>query len=111
MKKFLDEDFLVNNKVGLELYQNYAKDEPIFDYHNHLNAKEIYEDKKFDTITDLWLIDDEKHGDHYKWRLMRANGVDEFFITGDASKKEKFINHWTYNNYYWISCIINYSFK
>ena len=91
MKKFLDEDFLLNNKVGLELYQNYAKNEPIFDYHNHLNAKEIYEDKKFDTITDLWLIDDEKHGDHYKWRLMRANGVDEFFITGNASKKEKFI--------------------
>lgn len=91
MKKFLDEDFLLDNKVALELYEDYAKDEPIFDYHNHLNAKEIYEDKKFDTITDLWLIDDEKHGDHYKWRLMRANGVNESFITGNAGKKDKFI--------------------
>ena len=85
MKKFLDEDFLLNSDVAKKLYNDYAKDMPIFDYHNHLSPKEIYDDVKFSNITKLWL-----GGDHYKWRLMRSNGVDEEFITGNASDLEKF---------------------
>jgi glucuronate isomerase len=67
------------------LYHQYAKDMPIIDYHNHLSPKQIAENKPIDNITDAWL-----HGDHYKWRGMRANGIDEIFITGDATQQEKF---------------------
>jgi glucuronate isomerase len=86
MKKFMDKDFLLNSETALKLYEDYAKDMPIFDYHCHLNADEIAEDKKYKNITEVWL-----YGDHYKWRLMRTNGIDEKYITGDASDKEKFL--------------------
>ena len=89
--KYMDEDFLLTNEYAKNLYHNYAEKCPIFDFHNHLDAKEIFEDKKFDSITSFWLIDENKHGDHYKWRLMRANGVSEDYITGDKSPKEKFL--------------------
>lgn len=85
MKKFLDGDFLLNSQTAKRLYRSYARDLPIIDYHCHLNPKEIYEDKRFKNISELWLGED-----HYKWRLMRCFGVEERFITGDASDKEKF---------------------
>ena len=90
MKQFMDENFLLQTKTAQILYHDYAENMPIYDYHCHISAKDIYEDRKFDSITDLWLV--EGHfGDHYKWRAMRNNGVDEKYITGDASKKEKFL--------------------
>jgi glucuronate isomerase len=82
---FLGEDFLLLNKTASELYHNYAENLPIIDYHCHIPTDEIASNKKFDNITQIWLA-----GDHYKWRAMRANGVDERFITGDATDKEKF---------------------
>ena len=85
MKPFLDKDFLLQTHTAQSLYHNHAKDLPIIDYHCHLNPKLIAEDYRFKNITDLMLS-----GDHYKWRLMRANGVDEKFITGDGSDWEKF---------------------
>ena len=85
MKDFFDEKILLDGDTACELYRNYAKDQPIIDYHCHLNPQEIYEDKSFSNIGELWLA-----GDHYKWRAMRQNGVDEHFITGNADYKEKF---------------------
>jgi glucuronate isomerase len=82
----MDDNFLLNNETSVRLYHEYAKDMPIIDYHCHLSPKEIYENKRFKNITDIWL-----YGDHYKWRLMRSNGVDEKYITGSASDYEKFI--------------------
>lgn len=90
MKPFLDEDFLLETKTAEILYHQYAKNMPIYDYHCHLPVKEIYEDRHYDSITDLWLVDG-KSGDHYKWRALRCNGVDEQYITGTADKKEKFM--------------------
>lgn len=90
MKQFLDQDFLLKTETAKILYHEYAKKMPIYDYHCHLNAKEIYEDRKFESITDLWLVEGHA-GDHYKWRAMRNNGIEEKYITGDASKKEKFL--------------------
>ena len=84
MDKFITKDYLLSTETAKELY-SYAEKMPIIDYHCHLSPKEIYEDKKFNNITELWL-----GGDHYKWRLMRASGVEEKYITGDASDKEKF---------------------
>ncbi|EKU93902.1 Uronate isomerase [Alloiococcus otitis] len=81
---FMDDHFMLQNKASLELYQR-VKDLPIYDFHCHLDPKEIYEDQPFDNIVDLWL-----GGDHYKWRLMRANGVTEDKITGQASNEAKF---------------------
>ncbi len=86
MKKFMDENFLLKNGVAIKLYHDYAKEMPIYDYHCHLSSKEIYEDKKFGNITEAWL-----YGDHYKWRAMRSNGVDEKYITGDSADYEKFL--------------------
>lgn len=86
MKQFMDDNFLLNNKTAEKLYHDYAKEMPIFDYHCHLNPKEIAENKKYRNITEIWL-----GGDHYKWRAMRINGIEEKYITGDASDKEKFI--------------------
>ncbi|HWR45932.1 glucuronate isomerase [Sporomusa sp.] len=86
MKPFMDENFLLTNKTAETLYHNYAKDMPIFDYHCHLSPKEIAENKKYKNITEVWL-----GGDHYKWRALRANGVDERYITGDAPDKDKFM--------------------
>ena len=85
MKTFIDKNFLLNNGISKKLYNIYAKDMPIIDYHCHIDAEEIAKDKKFDNITQLWL-----GGDHYKWRLMRANGIDEKYITGDATDYDKF---------------------
>jgi glucuronate isomerase len=85
MKPFLDENFLLETKAAERLYHEYAATMPIFDYHCHLPVAEIAENKKFASLTAIWL-----HGDHYKWRAMRANGVDEEFITGKASDLDKF---------------------
>lgn len=85
MKTFMDKDFLLNTETAKHLYHDIAADMPIIDYHCHLSPKEIYEDRRFENITQVWL-----GGDHYKWRLMRSAGVDEFFITGGASDREKF---------------------
>ncbi|WP_235848553.1 glucuronate isomerase [Litchfieldia alkalitelluris] len=82
----MGENFLLENEVAIKLYHQYAKDLPIIDYHCHLSPKEIYENKKFKNITEAWL-----YGDHYKWRAMRANGIEEKFITGAASDYEKFL--------------------
>lgn len=82
---FIHEDFMLQNDVAKHLYHDYAKDMPIYDYHCHLDPKQIAEDHEFENITELWLA-----GDHYKWRAMRANGVPERKITGDASPEEKF---------------------
>ena len=85
MKKFLDDNFILTTKTAKKLYHSYAAKMPIIDYHCHVSPKEIYEDKHFENITEVWLS-----GDHYKWRLMRSNGVDEYYITGDADPREKF---------------------
>ena len=90
MRKFMDENFLLKTKTAETLYHQYAENMPIYDYHCHISAKDIYEDRKFESITDLWLVEGN-FGDHYKWRAMRNNGVDEKYITGNASKKEKFM--------------------
>lgn len=85
MKNFLDENFLLETKTAEKLYHDYAKQMPVIDYHNHLIPEQIANDINFENITQVWL-----YGDHYKWRAMRANGVDEYYITGGASDLEKF---------------------
>ena len=72
MKQFMDKDFLLSTDMAKTLYHDFAENMPILDYHCHINPQEIYEDRKFDNITQVWL-----GGDHYKWRQMRSNGVDE----------------------------------
>ena len=84
MKEFLGDDFLLESELAVALF-NRVKDLPIVDYHCHLEPAEIAQNKCFENITEVWL-----YGDHYKWRLMRTNGVDEHFITGDATDWEKF---------------------
>ncbi len=87
MKQFLCEDFLLGNSTAIRLYHDFAKEMPIYDYHCHLNPREIAEDRQFDNIGQMWL-----EGDHYKWRGMRSAGIDEKFITGkDSSDYEKFM--------------------
>ena len=110
---------MIQNDFGKILYKKYAKDMPIFDFHCHLEAKEIYENKNIPSITEAWL-----GGDHYKWRVMRACGVEEKYITGDATDFEKFekyaevmpnlignpIYHWTHlelKNYFGIDYPLN----
>ena len=85
MKAFMDKDFLLFNDTAKKLYHEHAATMPIFDWHCHLSPKEIYENKQPADITELWLS-----GDHYKWRAMRSCGIDEKYITGDASSYEKF---------------------
>ncbi|KAA5807415.1 glucuronate isomerase [Thermoanaerobacterium thermosaccharolyticum] len=119
MKKFMDEDFLLNNETAVKLFHDYASKSPIFDFHCHLNPKDIYEDIRFKNITEVWL-----YGDHYKWRLMRSNGVDERYITGDADDYSKFLEfaktipmaignpvyHWTHlelQRYFGINELLN----
>ena len=85
MKGFMDDTFLLSGETARTLYFDHAQKMPIIDYHCHVSPKEIYEDKHFRNITELWL-----GGDHYKWRLMRSGGVDEYYITGGASDEEKF---------------------
>ena len=85
MKKFMDDNFLLSTDTAITLYHEYAKNMPICDYHCHLNPQEIAEDKRYNNITEIWL-----GGDHYKWRTMRSFGIEEKYITGDASDYEKF---------------------
>lgn len=86
MNQFMTKDFLLSTQTARTLYHDYASKMPIIDYHCHVNPKEIYENVKYKNISQLWLS-----GDHYKWRMMRLNGVDEYYITGGASDKEKFL--------------------
>lgn len=119
MKKFMDEDFLLLNPTAEKLFHDYAEKMPIIDYHCHISPKEIWENKKFKNITEVWL-----YGDHYKWRAMRAIGIDEKYITGDADDYEKFmawaktismsignpIYHWTHlelQRYFGIQEVLN----
>ncbi|WP_394153579.1 glucuronate isomerase [Vibrio maritimus] len=83
--QYINDNFLLTSSLAQHLYHSYAKAMPIIDYHNHLEAKEIWEDYSLDNIAQCWL-----HSDHYLWRAMRSNGVDEHYITGDASDREKF---------------------
>ncbi|MEO6522576.1 MAG: glucuronate isomerase [Mucilaginibacter sp.] len=85
MKKFLDENFLLQSATAQKLYHDYAKEMPIIDYHCHLPPDQIADDINFNNLTHAWL-----YGDHYKWRAMRANGVDEQYVTGGASDADKF---------------------
>jgi len=85
MKNFLDENFLLNSKAAQQLYHEYAKDMPVIDYHCHLPPQQIAADHQFENLTQAWL-----YGDHYKWRAMRTNGVDESYCTGDRPDWEKF---------------------
>ncbi|GAB2698759.1 uronate isomerase [Hymenobacter frigidus] len=119
MKPFLSADFLLKTATARTLYHEYAKPMPIIDYHNHLLPDQIAGDKQFENITQIWLS-----GDHYKWRAMRANGVSERYITGDASDWEKFekwaetvpytlrnpLYHWTHlelQRYFGITELLN----
>src|SRR6218665_3282187 len=83
---FINDNFLLENKYAEELYHNYSKNQPIIDYHNHLSPQHIAENTIFDNITKVWI-----NGDHYKWRAMRTLGINEQFITGNGSDKEKFL--------------------
>ena len=85
--KFINDNFLLENKYAEELYHNYSKNQPIIDYHNHLSPQFIAEDTIFENITQVWI-----NGDHYKWRAMRTLGINEHFITGSGSDKDKFMN-------------------
>ncbi|MBB5325493.1 glucuronate isomerase [Anoxybacillus tepidamans] len=119
MQPFIHENFLLQNTHAQILYHEYAKSLPIIDYHCHLSAKEIAEDRRFDNLTDLWL-----DGDHYKWRVMRTLGIDEKYITGDATDYEKFqawaktvpycvgnpLYHWTHlelKRYFQVAALLN----
>ena len=92
MKQFMDNNFLLASDTAQKLYFDYAATTPVLDYHCHINPQEICEDRRFENITQLWL-----GADHYKWRYMRSCGIDERFITGDASDKEKFFK--------WAECL------
>lgn len=119
MKKFLDENFLLQNKTAQTLYHEFAKSMPIIDYHNHLPPDQIAKDINFANLTQIWL-----YGDHYKWRAMRTNGIDEKYCTGTAGDFEKFqqwaatvpytlrnpLYHWTHlelQRYFNIDKILN----
>jgi len=119
MKKFLDTDFLLESETAKRLYHGVAARQPIIDYHCHLDPSLIAGDANFDNLTQIWLA-----GDHYKWRAMRANGVEERFCTGDASDEEKFMKwastvpdtlrnplyHWTHlelQRYFGIEELLN----
>ncbi len=80
VRPFLDDHFLLTNATAIKLFHRYVKPLPIIDYHCHLSPQEIYENKSYPNLTAIWL-----YGDHYKWRLMRAHGIDEHYITGDFS--------------------------
>ncbi len=91
MMEFMTEDFLLSTETAKRLYHTVAASAPIVDYHCHINPQEIYEDKRYPNIAQLWLGEGGSHfGDHYKWRLMRACGVDERYISGDAPDEERF---------------------
>ena len=85
MKAFMNDNFLLTTDCAQKLYHEFAENMPILDYHCHINTQEIAENRQFRNITEVWL-----GGDHYKWRQMRSNGVDEYYITGNAPDREKF---------------------
>src|SRR3981189_1019062 len=84
--KFINEDFLLHTATARRIYRQFAAPEPIFDYHCHLSPRDIAENRQFNNLFEIWL-----EGDHYKWRAMRANGVDERYCTGNADPYEKFL--------------------
>ena len=90
----MGKDFMLRNQTGQRLYEEYARDLPLVDYHCHISPKEIFEDRRFDNIAQIWLggrnADGTYFGDHYKWRVMRTNGVPEDMVTGGADPYEKF---------------------
>lgn len=98
MKKFMDRDFLLNTDTAKKLYHEYAEKLPIIDYHCHISPREIYEDKVYPNITQLWLgVGGSNFGDHYKWRFMRSCGVEEKYISGNAPDEERFAK--------WAGCL------
>ncbi len=94
MKAFLDDDFILSNDTAKHLYHDYAKGLPIVDYHCHISPKEIYEDRRFDSLGDVWfggkVSDGVCAGDHYKWRLLRSNGISEDLVTGREDEYARF---------------------
>lgn len=119
MKAFLDKEFLLQTETAQQLFHTHAENMPIIDYHCHLPPDQIAADKKFKNLTEIWL-----YGDHYKWRAMRTNGVDEKYCTGDADDYEKFLQyaetvpytlrnplyHWTHlelQRYFGIDTLLN----
>ena len=119
MRKFMDQDFLLSSETAKHLYHDYASKMPIIDYHCHLSPQEIYEDRTFETITQVWL-----GGDHYKWRIMSPHGVEEKYITGDGDDRTKFrkwaetvsmaignpLHHWSHlelRNYFDYQGVLN----
>ena len=95
MKAFMDKDFLLETETAKRLYHDFAEKLPLIDYHCHLNPQEIYEDRRFEDLAQVWLggkqSDGSYAGDHYKWRLMRSNGVEEDYVTGDKPGFERFM--------------------
>ncbi len=95
MKTFMDKDFLLKNETAKRLFHDYSENLPIIDYHCHISPKEIYEDRRYNNITEVWLggrnDDGTYFGDHYKWRLMRSNGTPEEAVTGGADPYDKFV--------------------
>ena len=95
MKAFMDKDFMLKNETAKHLFHDYAEDLPIIDYHCHIPPREIYEDRRYDNIAQVWLggknPDGSYFGDHYKWRVMRSNGVPEELVTGSADPYDKFL--------------------
>ncbi len=93
MKQFMDKDFLLENDTAKQLYNDYAAKLPLVDYHCHISPKEIYEDRRFQSLEEVWLggkqPDGSYAGDHYKWRVMRSNGTNEEYVTGDRDGKER----------------------
>ena len=83
MKAFMDQDFLMETETAKMLYHDYAAKMPVLDYHCHISPQEIAEDRQFENITQVWL-----GGDHYKWRQMRSNGIEERYITGGARDRK-----------------------
>ena len=94
MKAFMDKEFMLQSPTAQHLYHAYAEGMPICDYHCHIPPREIYENRRFDNIAQVWLggrnPDGSYFGDHYKWRVMRSNGVPEEYITGDKPDRERF---------------------
>ena len=87
MKPFMDKDFLLETETARHLFHDYAKNQPLVDYHCHISPREIYEDRRFENLTEVWLggknPDGSYFGDHYKWRVMRSNATPEEYVTGD----------------------------
>ena len=95
MKDFMDKDFLLETETAKHLFHDYAETMPLIDYHCHISPREIYENRRFDNLVEVWLggknPDGTYFGDHYKWRVMRSNGVSEDYITGDKPAYERFL--------------------